>query len=64
MRIIAAACLSVLPLAAGAVDAAAVRAAVDRAIQPMMAQHDVPGMAVAVTVDGHAMFFNYGLASI
>jgi beta-lactamase class C len=63
MRTIVAACLSVLPLTATAVDANAVRAAVDRAIQPVMAQHDVPGMAVAVTVDGHAMFFNYGLAS-
>jgi beta-lactamase class C len=48
---------------ARAVDEAAVRAAVDRAIQPLMAQHDVPGMAVAVTIDGHAMFFSYGEAS-
>jgi beta-lactamase class C len=46
-----------------ATDAAAVRDIVDRAIRPLMARHDVPGMSVAVTVDGKAMFFNYGLAS-
>ncbi len=60
---IALACLSLLPLSAGAADAGAARAAVDRAIQPLMAQHDVPGMAVAVTVDGQTLFFNYGEAS-
>ena len=51
------------PAAHAAPDQAAIRAAVDQAIQPLMARHDVPGMAVAVTVDGQAMFFNYGLAS-
>jgi beta-lactamase class C len=61
------ACLCLLPFAGHAAnattDAAEVRDAVDRAIRPLMAQHDVPGMAVAVTVDGQAMFFNYGVAS-
>ena len=48
---------------ATAADASAIRAIVDGAVRPVMAQHGVPGMAVAVTVDGEALFFNYGLAS-
>jgi beta-lactamase class C len=60
---IAAVCLSLLPFSVHAVDADVVRATVDRAIQPLMAQNDVPGMAVAVTIDGRAYFFNYGVAS-
>ncbi|MES2074081.1 MAG: class C beta-lactamase [Pseudomonadota bacterium] len=57
-----AACL--LPLNSWAADdAARIRAFVDTAIRPLMAEHDVPGMAVAVTLNGQAYFFNYGLAS-
>lgn len=41
----------------------AVRAAVDAAIRPIMAEYKVPGMAVAVTVDGRHRVFNYGVAS-
>jgi beta-lactamase class C len=29
-----------------------------------MAEFDVPGMAIAVTIDGKPMFFNYGVASL
>jgi len=58
---IALACSTVL--SAGAVETSTVKAIVDRAVQPVMAQYGVPGMAVEVTIDGQAMFFNYGLAS-
>ena len=40
-----------------------IRALVDAAIHPLMAENDVPGMAIAVIVDGRAFFFNYGVAS-
>jgi len=39
------------------------RAAVDAVIRPLMARYDIPGMAVAVTLDGRAQIFDYGLAS-
>jgi beta-lactamase class C len=46
-----------------AANAANLRAVVDAAIRPVMAEHDVPGMAVAITINGRASFFNYGVAS-
>ncbi|MBY0243805.1 MAG: beta-lactamase [Burkholderiaceae bacterium] len=52
------------PLAAQAApDAAALRQAIDAAVAPVMAQFNVPGMAIAVTVDGQQRFFNYGVAA-
>jgi beta-lactamase class C len=44
-------------------DSVKIRSMVDAIIRPLMAEYDVPGMAVAVTVDGQAMIFNYGVAS-
>ena len=44
-------------------DSARIRAAVDAAIGPLMAEHDVPGMAVAITIDGKPTYLNYGVAS-
>jgi beta-lactamase class C len=55
------------PLAAApataAPDPAALRTLVDAAVKPVMAAHQVPGLAAAVTIDGQAYFFNYGVAS-
>lgn len=54
----------VLPLTGWAADdSAKLSSLVDAAIRPLMAEYDVPGMAVAVTVDGRTSVFNYGVAS-
>jgi beta-lactamase class C len=64
LRQIGLALAALFPLSAHAApDAAELRQAVDAAVAPVMAQFDVPGMAVAVTVDGQPHFFNYGVAA-
>jgi beta-lactamase class C len=39
------------------------RAQIDRAFRPLLQAHDVPGMAVAVTVNGRTEIATYGVAS-
>lgn len=41
----------------------AIAAAVDGAFRPLLEQHDLPGLAVGVTIDGQHYFFNYGVAA-
>jgi beta-lactamase class C len=53
-----------LPTAIRASDRASeIAAAVDRAFRPLLQEYDVPGMAVAVTVDGQQYFVSYGVSS-
>ncbi|WP_334190120.1 class C beta-lactamase [Noviherbaspirillum sp.] len=49
--------------AAGNAGHAALAETVDNAIRPAMQKYDVPGMAVAVTINGKRHFYNYGIAS-
>lgn len=42
---------------------AKVRQAVDEAMKPVIAQYGIPGLAVAVTIDGKRHFIDYGVAS-
>jgi beta-lactamase class C len=44
-------------------DAGKLRSIVDGAIRPLMSQYDIPGMAVALAVDGRSYVFNYGVLS-
>jgi beta-lactamase class C len=59
----AALCACLGATSAHAIDDAHLRAAVDDAIRPLMSRHDIPGMAVALTVDGRSHVFNFGITS-
>ena len=47
----------------GGVQVASIRKVVNGTIQPLMGADGIPGMAVAVTVNGTSYVFNYGVAS-
>lgn len=40
-----------------------IKIVVDESIQPVMEQYNIPGVAVAVTIDGKSYFYNYGVNS-
>lgn len=64
IRTLALAAASLASLASWAqTDDDRIRNAVDTAIKPIMAKYDIPGMAVAVTVQGRAHFYSYGVAA-
>ncbi|HEI8864641.1 TPA: beta-lactamase [Serratia odorifera] len=52
-------CLTALPALADASD----NLKIDQIVQPLMQKYAVPGMAIAVSVDGKTHFYNYGVAS-
>jgi beta-lactamase class C len=45
--------------AAGDVDQSKIRETVDNAIRPVMQTFNIPGMAIAVTINGKKYFYNY-----
>ncbi|SFA69490.1 beta-lactamase class C [Collimonas sp. OK607] len=49
--------------AAGTVDQSRITDTVDATIQPLIQKYSIPGMAIAVTVNGHNYFYNYGVTS-
>lgn len=44
-------------------DQSKIKATVDDAIQPVLEKYNIPGMAVAVTINGENYFYNYGVNS-
>lgn len=42
---------------------AVIREKVNIAVRPVMQEYNIPGMAIAITLDGEHYFFNYGVAS-
>lgn len=49
--------------ASGTPESADIEALVNDTIAPLMAEHRIPGMAVALSINGQQHYFNYGLAN-
>ncbi len=49
--------------ASGTSESADIEALVNDTIAPLMAEHRIPGMAVALSINGQQHYFNYGLAN-
>jgi len=49
--------------AAGTIDQSKITDTVDATIQPLMQKYSIPGMAIAVTINGKNYFYNYGVTS-
>src|ERR1700712_3066009 len=60
---LAAAFSACLSTGASATDEARIKVISDAAIQPIMDKNGIPGMAVAISVNGQDYIFNYGVVS-
>jgi beta-lactamase class C len=49
--------------ATGTPESADIEALVNDTIAPLMAEHRIPGMAIALSINGQQHYFNYGLAN-
>lgn len=56
-------CTALLALSCSVAMASTERGAIDGAARQVMQQYAIPGLAIAVTVDGQRSFYNYGVAS-
>lgn len=63
MRLIQHCWAALLALTSTVAMASSEQGAIDSAARQVMQQYAIPGLAIAVTIDGHRSFYNYGVAS-